>query len=166
MVRIASGEHLRKPLFLTEGGSESEHSIQENSVSWRYQYGVVMGPRGPHCLLYPQWYQISLGIKETNKSAVLVLGIWSGWKKNGCCRGSGAVNPKIRNNRVGALTGALWVKGIRTSELSMCGSLVQSLARAGVRWEDGGGARPLFSVSLSHHGFESMAPWWLERKGS
>ena len=111
MVRIASWEHLRRPLFLTEGGSESEHSIQENSVSWRYQYGVVMGPGWPHCLLYPQWYQISLGIKETNKAAVLVLGIWSGCKKIGCCRGSGAVNPKLRNNRVGALTGALWVKG-------------------------------------------------------
>ena len=69
-----------------------------------------MGPRGPHCLLYPQWYQISLGIKETNKSAVLVLGIWSGWK-DGYCRGSGVVNPKTWNNRVGALTGALWVKG-------------------------------------------------------
>ena len=56
--------------------------------------------------------------------------------------------------------------GIRTNELSMRGSLVQSLARAGVRWENGRGARSLFSVSLSHYGFESMAPWWLERKGS
>ena len=44
----------------------------------------------------------------------------------------------------------------RTNELSRKGSLVQSLARTDVRWENMGGAHSLFSVSLSHHGFN---PW-------